>query len=263
MQNCPNCGGKKWLKTDKKSEDGIRYWRCFRCPTVVLGDRPFERQLPRTLYIDVETSLTDLYGSFGLKVHGEYLNPQLVRHPFYIICWSAMWIDTHKLYSRCVTQEAALAWTDKDILRPLFDLMDMADVVAGHNVNFDIKKINMRLLKNGFDKPEKFKTIDTLKIARSKFAFESNRLDDICIELGFRPKIDMCLADWIEIKETGNPCILRKMQKYNKQDVTEGAKVLESLMGWSDKPLDFAARIFPKEPKDKRYGIMQETNKEI
>lgn len=222
----------------------------------MMGDRPYERQKPRILYIDIETSLTDLYGNFGLRVRGEYINPQLVRHPYYIICWSAMWTDTHKLYSECVTPKAALEWTDKDILQPLFDLMDSADVVAGHNVDgFDLKRINTRLKLNGLDKPERYKTIDTLKIARSKFAFESNKLDSICAELGLRPKMDMCLADWIEISETGNPRTLNKMLRYNKGDVREGAKVLDSLMGWSDKPLDFAARKFPNEPKDRRVKI--------
>lgn len=255
MTNCPTCTGKKWIKTGKK-QDGIRVWKCWRCGTEVQGDRPFERQLPHILYIDIETSLTDLYGNFGLKVPSKYINPQLVRHPFYIICWSAMWMDTHKIFSGCVSQEAALAWTDKDILEPLFDLMDNADVVAGHNVDrFDILRINTRLKLNGFDKPDKFKTMDTLKIARSKFAFESNRLDYICLALGFRPKMDMSLADWIEIAETGNPKILNKMQKYNKGDVREGANVLDSFMGWSDKPLDFAARTLSSEPRDRRFVV--------
>ena len=252
MQNCPQCFGKKWLKTSKK-QDGVRVWKCWRCGREVTGDRQYERQKPRVLYIDIETSLTDIYGNFGLKVRGEYINPRMIRHPYFIICWSAMWMDTHKLYSGCVTQQAALEWTDKDILLPLFDLMDKADIVAGHNVDgYDVKRINTRLKLNGFEKPEKFKTIDTLKIARAKFAFESNKLDHISQILGLRPKDDMCIEDWIEISETGNKKILKKMLHYNHGDVITGAKVLESFEDWSDKPLDFAARTFPNEPKDTR-----------
>jgi hypothetical protein len=44
--------------------------------------------------------------------------------------------------------------------------MDEADIICAHNGDaFDIKKINSRLITNGFKPPSPFKTIDTLKAA--------------------------------------------------------------------------------------------------
>jgi DNA polymerase III epsilon subunit-like protein len=58
--------------------------------------------------------------------------------------------------------------------------MDEADLICAHNGDaFDIKKINSRLIVNGFKPPSPFKTIDTLKIARRVFKFDSNKLDNI------------------------------------------------------------------------------------
>jgi hypothetical protein len=250
LQNCPECGYKKWLKTDKKTADDIRIWKCGNvlCEHEQEGDRPFERPKPKILYIDVETSLSELYGNFGLKVRGEHISSKLVKHPFFIICWSAMWMDEKKIYSGCVSLEDALLWQDRYILPPLVELMNRADIVAGHGVDpFDAKVINTRILLNGSEKPEDYKTWDTLKLARKKFRFESNELDYLCRIFGLRPKMPMCIEDWIAITQ-GDKDTLNKMQEYNKGDVKEGAQVLEKLKGWDNKRWDFGLRAFPKIP---------------
>lgn len=250
MQNCPKCGFKKWLKTDKKTADGIRIWKCgniyLPCDHEQEGDRLFERPKPKKLYIDVETSLSEFYGNFGLKVRGEYLSSKLIKHPYIIICWSAMWMDEKKIYSSCISVEDALLWQDRHILPPLIELMNRADIVAGHGIDcFDIKVINTRILLNGGEKPEDYKTLDTLKLARKKFKFESNELDYLCRIFGLRPKLPMNIEDWIAITQGDNET-LKRMQKYNKGDVWFGAQVLERIKGWDNKKWDFGLHTFPK-----------------
>ena len=250
MPNCPRCTGKKWLKTDE-IEYGIRVWKCYRCGKKVRGDEPFERQEKKVVYVDIETSLTDLYGNFGLKVPGEWISYQQIKKPFFLICWSAMVVGKSKIYSGCVTQEEALARSDKNILAPLWDLLNSADIIAGHNLKFDIPRITGRLLVNGFSKLDKYKTYDTLKMAK-RHKFESNSLDSLCRLFGIRTKDKMDINDWIAIQETGDEKVLRKMLKYNRGDVRHGVELLNILMSWHNWPHEYGVTTFIKEPQDKR-----------
>lgn len=183
-------------------------------------------------------------------MRGEFISPELLINEYYIICWSASWVGEKQVYSGCVSPSAAKQWSDKSILKPLWKLMNSADIVAGHNVDkFDIKKINTRFKVNGLAPPFNYRTLDTLKIARSKFGFESNKLDYIAQRLGFRPKDAMSLQDWIKIAETGDEKTLVKMVKYNKGDVAEGKKVLAALQDWAEKPTSYGSRTIPSDPQ--------------
>ena len=190
--------------------------------------------------------------NFGLRVRGEFVNPDLLDKEYYIICWSASWVGSNEVYSGCVTPQAARKWSDKAILKPIWKLMDEADVISGHNVSgFDIKRLNARFLLNGMNPPLDFAVMDTLKVARNRFSFESNKLDYIAKRLGFRPKDAMGLDDWKKIAESGDEKTLAKMQKYNKGDVREGKKVLETLKGWAGKPKYFGSRAIPMHELEK------------
>jgi len=250
MQNCLRCGFKGWRKTGKV-KSGQNVYKCGRCGAEKAEDAPFIRTPPKELYLDIETSLTEIRGNFGTRVRGEYIHPNMIGRPYFIICWSAQWTDKNKTYSACVTQDEALAYTDKNIIAPLWDLMNRADIIAGHNIDkFDAKKINTRFKINGFDNPLPYKTIDTLKLARKTYSFESNTLDYLFRVFGIKRKDKMCDDDWLAIKETGDPKTLRKMQRYNKGDVKGGVEVLRILRG-TEKP-DFGMTKLRSDPKDKR-----------
>lgn len=254
MQNCERCGGKKWFshldrktglqrKHHIKTTDGVEYdlriWRCWRCDNVQEEIAPFVplgyRTTANILYIDIEVSKS-LYFNYGAKVHSKYLGSEDLFKPRYIISWAASYVGSKTVWSDCVTSKEARKWTDKRILPRLRELMESADIIAGHNVDaFDIKHVNARLLLNGLEPVTGKKTLDTLKIARSKFAFESNRLGEISRVLGFRGKDDIRNSDWLEIVTTGNEKTLAKILRYNKGDVTSGKGVLERLMKYSGK----------------------------
>ena len=149
-----------------------------------------------------------------------------------------------------MSQDEALEYSDKNIMARLWDLMNSADVIAGHNINrFDAKKINARFLVNGFTPPLPYKTIDTLSIARRKYSFESNTLDYLCTLFGLPNKDKMHIEDWDAIQDTGDPRSLRKMMKYNKGDVKNGAAILNILR--ENNP-ELGMRTFRKEPQDTR-----------
>ena len=253
MQNCTQCGFKRWIKSGRIDNDTQRViWICGRCGKEGLNDEPFIRQQTQELYIDVEISLTGFVGHFGRRVMGEYINDDLITHPYYIICWTALWTNNpRRRYSACVTQAEALEFNDKNILAPLWDLMNRADIVAGHNVKaFDIKKINTRFKVNGFDEPMQYSVVDTLLYARKHFSFESNRMDYLCKLFGIPQKKQMSMEDWAAIEQTGDPKALRKMLIYNRGDVRSGAKLLEILR--EKHTANFGMARMPNDRKYKR-----------
>jgi DNA polymerase elongation subunit (family B) len=129
---------------------------------------------------------------------------------------------------------------DKDLCRILHRLLDEADIVCAHNGDaFDIKKINSRLITNGFEPPSPFKTIDTLKAARRAFKFDSNKLDNIGRYLNEGRKIPNTGADlWRGCVEDGDPKSWRIMRRYCKQDTELLAKVYERVKPWMPNHID-------------------------
>jgi hypothetical protein len=267
VQNCEQCGGKKFFShIDKKTglqrkhhiktSDGVEYdlriWKCWRCGNIQEEVTPFiplhYRTTANVLYIDLEVSKSMVF-NYGLRVPSGYINPDDLLRPAYIICWSASYVGSDVVWSDCVTKDEALAWDDSRILPRLQELMESADLIAGHNVDrFDLKKANARFLLNGIEPVVSKKTIDTLKIARSKFAFESNKLDYISQALGFRPKDAIHNSDWIEIVTTGDEKTLRKVLKYNKKDVKIGKDVLDRLMKYSGKKTFWGSTMLEAPP---------------
>lgn len=123
---------------------------------------------------------------------------------------------------------------DKDLCRLLHRLLDEADIVCAHNGDaFDIKKINSRLIVNGFGPPSPFKTIDTLKIARRVFKFDSNKLDNIGRYLGEGRKIpNTGAALWRGCVE-GDPKSWATMRRYGRQDTALLVRAYERLRSWA------------------------------
>lgn len=263
MQNCEVCGGKKWFShVDKKTglqrkhhittADGVEYdlriWKCWRCGNIQEDVMPFipleYRTTANILYIDIEVSKS-LYFSYGARVPSTYLNTDDLFRERYIISWAASYVGSDTVWSDCVTKKEALKWSDARILPRLLELMQSADILAGHNYDrFDHKHINARLLLNGLEPVTDKKTLDTLKIARSKFSFESNKLDFISQRLGFRPKDDIRNSDWLKVVTTGDEKTLKKILKYNKGDVRNGKSVLERLMKYSGKRSYYGSNTF-------------------
>lgn len=259
MQNCDVCGGKKWFShIDKKTglqrkhhiklddvEYDLRVWKCWRCGNVQDEVSPFVPMVYRStaniLYFDLEVSKS-LYWTYGPKVPSKYLRSDDRVRSYYIICWSASYVGSSKIWSDCVTKDEALAWDDKRILGRLHELIVSADIIAGHNVDaYDKKRANTRFLLNGYEPQTEKKTHDTLKIARTKFSFESNKLDDISKELGLRPKDDIRNSDWLKIVTTGDEATLKKVNKYCRGDVTSGKELLERFMKYSGKKADYGS----------------------
>lgn len=124
---------------------------------------------------------------------------------------------------------------DKLLVAVLWKLFNEADIIIGHNGDaFDIKKANARFLTHGLLPPSPYKTVDTLKLARKYFKFDSNKLDDLAKSLNIGRKENVGgFATWKGCM-TGDKKSWKKMTSYNKMDVELLEKVYNKLKPWSN-----------------------------
>jgi DNA polymerase elongation subunit (family B) len=129
---------------------------------------------------------------------------------------------------------------DKNLIEFFIPIIDSADIVIAHNGdNFDLTVFNTRLLANGFKPVSPNKSFDTKKLAKNKFHFPSNKLDDISDFLGIGRKIPHTGKNlWLGC-EAGNKKEWKLMKKYNKQDVILLNKVTEKLIPFMKQINDF------------------------
>jgi RNase_H superfamily len=122
---------------------------------------------------------------------------------------------------------------DKALVTDLWNLFNEADLIIGQNLDkFDIRKANTRFLYHGLTPPEPYKTVDTLKLAKKYFAFNSNKLDDLGEFLGVGRKVKHeGIEMWLGCM-AGDPKAWAKMKKYNKQDVLLLEKIYNKFRPW-------------------------------
>jgi len=106
---------------------------------------------------------------------------------------------------------------------------------AMHNCDdFDIKRSNASFIKHGLKPPSPHKTVDTLKITRKYFKFNSNKLNDLCENLSLGCKVKTGGFDLWKGCLDGNLKAWRKMVKYNKHDIFLLEKLYKKLLPWMD-----------------------------
>jgi RNase_H superfamily len=134
--------------------------------------------------------------------------------------------DFPSAYRKDPTDDYYLAWE-------AHQLLDEADVVIAHNGDrFDTRKTQARLLIHGFDPPSPFRSVDTLKVAKQHFMFNSNKLGDLGETLGLGEKVDTGgFKLWLGCMR-GDPKAWALMKKYNRQDVVLLEKVYERMLPW-------------------------------
>ena len=236
MQNCYECGKKGMWQASLYWEGERRWWHCRNCDHWQL-EVPAQglRLPPKVLYFDIETSLTEMQVSvFDMRVRSGWLDWHEITNPFYIICWTAAWVNDKplRLHSGAVTGWEARRRCDKRHLRGLWELLDLADYVVGHNSKaFDIKKTATRFLLNGFPEPSLFKQIDTWTEAKKRFKPESQALDYWARLLGSLRKDEMRREDWRAINR-GDEKTIRKMLKYNRGDILAGIEIFKKFRAY-------------------------------
>lgn len=154
----------------------------------------------------------------------------------YILCFTAKWLDDKNTVCMGLPDFPNYQKdpkSDKELCQKLWELVDEADIVVAHNGDkFDIKVMNARFIVNGLLPPSPYKSVDTLKEARKRFGFNSNRLNDLGKLFGVGSKVDTGGFQLWKDCMAGLAKAWTKMKKYNKVDVLLLEKVYKILRPW-------------------------------
>lgn len=179
----------------------------------------------KILFLDIETSpnLSYTWGKWEQDVI-EF------SKEWDILSFSAKWINGSQITKgRCDYKDK----TDKTIVTHLWNLMDEADVIIAHNGDqFDIKKIHARFSFHNLKPTSPFKTIDTKKIAKRYFSFNSNSLNDLGVTLGLGKKEKHSGFETWKGCMSGDKKSWAVMKKYNAKDVLLLEKIYYHFLPW-------------------------------
>jgi DNA polymerase III epsilon subunit-like protein len=201
---------------------------------------PFNVKGPKILFIDIETKpiLAHVWRLFDQNVG---LNQ--IEEDWSILSYCAKWKGSEDIIYDDLSNQEDFE-DDSRLLEGLWDLLNEADFVVGQNSKrFDVKKINARLVLNGYPKPSTFRQIDTLEIAKQQFGFTSNKLEYMTDKLC---KVHKKLAHkkfpghmlWAECLR-GNPEAWQEMREYNVNDVLSLEELYDILSSWDSKLPNF------------------------
>lgn len=197
---------------------------------------------PKVLVFDIETApmLAHVWGLFDQNVA---LNQ--IDKDWHVLSWSAKWYENengdlfgpHNKVMYMDQRNKKKLEDDSILLKGIWKLLNEADVVITQNGRrFDVKKLNARFLLNGMQPPSSYKHIDTLVIAKNKFALTSNKLEFMTGQLCTKYKKlkskkfqgftlwKECLANNLEA--------WNEMEKYNKYDVLSLEELAQILIPW-------------------------------
>lgn len=187
--------------------------------------------MSKILIYDIETSpnLGFIWGKYEQDVI-EYVSE------WHMLCFAYRWLGENKTHVVALPDFGLYKKdpsNDLELIKVLYSLFDEADVLIAHNGDrFDQKKSQARFIYHGMTPPSPYKQVDTLKVAKQHFSFNSNKLDDLGQHLGLGRKVTTGgFALWKGCMD-GNMKAWEKMKKYNKQDVVLLEKVYKKMLPW-------------------------------
>jgi DNA polymerase elongation subunit (family B) len=189
----------------------------------------------KRLFFDIEVSPN--IGFFWQSGHQISVGYDSIIKERAIICICYKWEGKSKVYS--------LKWdskqNDKKMIQDFIKVADGASELIGHNGDrFDIKWVRTQALKHGIEWTPYINTIDTLKIARNSFKFNSNRLDYLGKVLLNRGKTETGYDLWKNICLNNCEKSINKMIKYCKNDVILLEQVFEKFRPYIKPKLSYA-----------------------
>lgn len=173
-----------------------------------------EKNRPKKrLFFDLEVSANIVFSwRIGRDID---ISPDSIIQERAVICACYKWEGETKVHS--------LRWDkgdDKDLLEKFSKIIDSADEVVTQNGDaFDIKWLRTRCIYHGIPVSSKFNSIDTLKMARSGFKFNSNKLDYLGKFLGVGGKTHTEYNLWRDITLNNDKKAMMTMVDYCKNDV--------------------------------------------
>ncbi len=166
----------------------------------------------KILFWDIETSHNQV-ALFSLR-NQDYVHYSNILQERYIICGAWKWLG-----DRTVHSATSRAGHDAALCTRLARVLASADIVVHHNGDkFDLPFLEGRLLYHGKKPIIRPRSVDTLKVARRRFALNSARLDYLGQYLRVGRKAPHDSGLWLQVLH-GNAQALKRMVHYNRQDV--------------------------------------------
>lgn len=184
-------------------------------------------------FLDIETSpnLSYIWGKYEQNALGQ------PKKPWRILSFSYSWLGESKVHVYALPDFPGYKKNkddDRALVEKLWEFFDEADFIIAHNGDqFDIRKSNARFLAHKMKPPAPYQSIDTLKIARRHFGFDSNKLDDLANALGVGRKVPHTGFSLWEGCMDGNMKSWRLMKQYNAHDVELLESVYLKLRAWA------------------------------
>tara|TARA_Y100000004_G_scaffold87711_1_gene98334 strand:- start:5717 stop:6490 length:774 start_codon:yes stop_codon:yes gene_type:complete len=186
----------------------------------------------KILYYDLETApnLSFVWGQYEQNVIDH-------SREWYMLCFSYRWEHERKTHV-CSLVDFPDAYkqdpeNDFHVVKRLHEMLDEADIIIAHNGDkFDLRKANARFVAHGLGPVSPVRQIDTLKVARKYFMFNSNKLDHLGNYLGVGRKVSTGgFETWAGCMR-GDRKAWRTMIKYARQDVSLLRDVYLKLRPW-------------------------------
>jgi uncharacterized protein YprB with RNaseH-like and TPR domain len=237
MKNC----GLTWSEINPEfpgeTQNSLRktYYRHIR-------KEPVNNVGPKVLLLDIETLPMEAY-VWGL--FDQNIGLEMVKTDWSILSFSAKWLgapENEVMYYD--TRDEENVRDDSNLVKIIHGLLDECDVTITQNgIRFDIPKLNARFIKHGLTPPSSYRNIDTMRIAKSKFGFTSNKLaymtELLCTKY---KKLDHSEFSgfklWSECMK-GNLAAFESMKKYNMYDVLSLEELYLIMAPW-DKTINFS-----------------------
>lgn len=185
---------------------------------------------PKIVFLDIENA-----PNIGYTWSKYETNVIEYTQDWFILCVSWKWLGgkvesvslpEFPLYKKDKTD-------DKEVVTKVWQVLNEADIVVGHNAaKFDLRKLNARFIHHNLTPPSQYSVIDTLRVARKYFQFDSNKLGDLGKYLGIGQKIDSGGFETFKQCMDGDMDAWIDMVKYNRQDVVLLEKLYYRLRPW-------------------------------
>lgn len=167
------------------------------------------------LFVDLETLPNIVYNwktGFDIQIPTEFIIQERE-----IFCIGFKWAGKRNTVKNFFRKPGV---SERDILRKFSKVAAKADIIIGHNGdNFDIKWLKSRNMILNLPPLPPIKSIDTLKLARSNFTLNSNKLGYLADILGIGRKTDTGgMQLWKDVMAR-KPEAIKHMVRYCNNDV--------------------------------------------
>lgn len=185
----------------------------------------------KVLIYDIETSL-QLVSVFQLQ-HNDYIDPDSIVQERHVISICYKWLGERKIHAISLLDDprrfSKNPHDDAYVVTEFHKVLAEADCTVAHNGDqFDQKYLKTRMLVHKLPALPPTTSIDTYKLAKQHFLFNSNRLDYLGKLLGFGGKKPTPKGLWMQVLKA-DPAAIKTMVEYNKRDVDLLEKVFLKL----------------------------------